>query len=160
MRTTLRGTLSELRVKARLVELECRLLDPVGHDFPFDVVAYHCGRFSRVQVKTAREGRWRGAPNGFIAIPGGGRTVLTAEDCDVILAWHEERGVVYAIPPGAGRLYLRTAPALNGQALHVRPAADYELRAVRQLWPDPLDRTLGSVSLAQARTALAKDTTG
>ena len=80
MRTTERGTLSELRVAARLVELGCRVMQPSGHDCPLDLVAYHGGRFSRVQVKTARGWRVEGVT--VVQGSGGAAGTLTADECD------------------------------------------------------------------------------
>ena len=78
----------------------------------------------------------------------------------LILAWDEASGVAYAVPPGGGRVDLRTAPAANGQGLHVRWAADYELRDAAQLWPAPLVRTTGAAALARARAAFAAGMSG
>lgn len=149
MRTTERGTLSELRIAALLIELGCRVSRPIGHDTPYDLVAERAGRFSRVQVKTARG--WRAPGVVVVQGSGGAAGTLTADECDVILAWDEARGVAYAVPPGAGRLHLRTAPAANGQGLHIRRAADYELRAPPQLWPAPLVIGVGAVRLTRTR---------
>lgn len=162
VRTTARGTVSELRVKARLVELGAQFLEPVGHDFPFDAVAYHRGAFSRVQIKTAREGRLHGRPNGSIAVSGcsvgqdGRSRVLTPDLCDVILAWHEERQVAYALPPARSRFFLRTRGDIKpgtadwGYARAIRVAEDYELRSLDQVFPH---RAEGMAALEAALAA-------
>src|SRR3712207_964762 len=90
------------------MELGCRVLWPMGHDTPYDLAAEHGGRFSRVQVKTARN--WRTPGVVVVQGSGGAGGTLTAAECDVILAWDRERGVAYAVPPGAGRRHLRTHP--------------------------------------------------
>lgn len=143
MKTTQRGLLSEIAVQHRLLEMGVRVLVPVGHDHPFDMVAYGEGRYSRIQVKTAREGLFHGKRNGTLFIPCfsmvdriGGKTVkgLTAADCDVIVAHHPAENKFYVVQPGLGMMSLRYAPTKNGNVRNIRWAKDYELVVLEQLF--------------------------
>lgn len=143
MKTTSRGLLSEIAVQLRLLELGAHVLVPVGHDHPFDMVAYAEGRYSRIQVKTAREGLFHGTPNGTLVIPGysmvdrvGGKRVkpLTKDDCDVIIAHHAAGQRFYVIRPGVGMTSLRYEPTRNGNVRKIRWAVEYELVRLEQVF--------------------------
>ena len=142
MKTTTRGLLTELRVQAKLAEMGAHLLVPLGHDHPFDLVAYQDGRFSRIQIKTMRYGRAACQRNGtlfmsFSSNGVGGKTVkcLTAAECDVVVGWHPETGLFYAAVPTGGRgVHLRVTPALNNNTRLVNNAATYELTSLDQIF--------------------------
>ncbi|NOG70436.1 group I intron-associated PD-(D/E)XK endonuclease [Roseicella sp. DB1501] len=140
MKTTQRGLMSELAVQRRLIELGAAVLVPVGHDHSFDMVAHWEGRYSRIQVKTARIGLFHGKPNGTIVVPGysmvgRGKRVkqLSNTDCDVIVAHYPAGERFYAVPPGIGMMSLRYEPTRNGNSKLIRWATDYELVRIEQV---------------------------
>ncbi len=143
LKTTARGLLSELRVQIRLTEMGISLFLPLGHDHPFDLVAYMGGRWSRVQVKTMRYGAWAGKPNGTLYMSfssvvdrAGGKVpkMLTTADCDVVVGFHPDTARFYAVPPTGRRgIYPRITAALNNTKL-VNDAAAFELTSLDQIF--------------------------
>lgn len=141
------GVINETRVQLRLLEMGVHVLVPIGHDHPFDLVAYEHGQFCRIQVKTARDGiDAQRRHNGSIVISaysmvdkkgGGGfkeQKVLTTEDCDVIIAYYYRLDKFYIVRPGQTTFWLRYTDAKNGNKIKIREADDYELRRPDQLF--------------------------
>lgn len=123
------------------------VLLPIGHDHPFDLVAYHNGEFSRIQVKTARDGHdARGRINGSIVIPAYSmvdrkgakgikeQKILTRGDCDVIVAYYERLDKIYAVRPGQATFWLRYTDTKNNNRVTSRQSDDYELRSLSQIF--------------------------
>lgn len=143
MKTTERGLLSEVHVQLRLLALGAKVLLPVGHDHGFDLVAYADGRFCRIQVKTARQGSFRGKTNGTLLVNGysvvdriGGKRTkrLTGADCDAIVAYDPVTERCYVLSPGLGRITLRQAATANKQARKLRWADDHEMKGLDRLF--------------------------
>jgi PD-(D/E)XK endonuclease len=139
--TTRRGDLAEAMVMAKLIKLGAGIFTPAfGHDHPFDLIAHWDGNLSRIQVKAARDGE-----GGAILINGqgvvdraGGRQypVITADDCDVIIGYHPEMDIAYAVRPvGKTRYQLRRTPPKNGQLIGIMFEADYRLTTLDQIRP-------------------------
>jgi hypothetical protein len=148
LKTTDRGLLSEQRVQLKLLEMGVHVMTPLGQDHPFDLVAYHAGEFSRIQVKTARDGKDKfSRSNGTIMIPAfstidrkGGKftKILTAEDCDVIVGYYPRNQSFYVVLPGKHQHYLRYSDQRHTANEKTRLAVDYELRTIQQLFPHTL----------------------
>jgi hypothetical protein len=128
-------------VMAKLIKLGAGIFTPAfGHDHPFDLIAHWDGNLSRIQVKAARD-----CDGGAILINGqgvvdraGGKQypVITADDCDVIIGYHPEMDIAYAVRPvGKTRCQLRRTPPKNGQLIGIMFEADYRLTTLDQIRP-------------------------
>jgi len=134
-----------MRVQLKLLEMGVHVMLPVGHDHPFDMVAYHAGEFSRIQVKTARDGRDKDRKtNGTVLIPtystvdrkGGKFTkLLTKEDCDVVVAYYPRHQTFYVVPPGKHVWMLWYSDYRHTANSRSFDAVDFEFNNVQQLFP-------------------------
>lgn len=129
-----KGDLAELKVATDLVDRGCQISIPFSEDCDYDLVADRGGILHRVQVKyTESDGatitircRSHSLTKGKIRQT----KYYTAETIDWIAVYDRTSDRCYYCPAselGSGRsdLRLRLTPALNGQRVGIRPAADY-----------------------------------
>ncbi len=129
-----KGDLAELKVAADLIDRGCHVAIPFGEDCDYDLIADKDGKLHRIQIKyTESDGRTivircrsHSLTNGKV------RQVkqYTAETIDWIAVYDRTSDRCYycsAEELGDGRslISLRLKPALNGQRIGIRPAADY-----------------------------------
>lgn len=101
MTTCDKGDKAEVAVMNDLVRLGYKVLIPYGHNWRFDLVAYLDGRFIRIQVKKAIDGRGGlGRQLTIRAFSGIGeyKHKYTKDEVDVIAAFIEDDNEVIYIP--------------------------------------------------------------
>jgi antitoxin (DNA-binding transcriptional repressor) of toxin-antitoxin stability system len=138
----LRGCIGELAIALEAVELGVEVFRPVSEHSRADLVFGIADRLYRVQCKSARlvgdvlqislVSSWH-TPQGYV------RTKYAAREVDLVAAHCHELRRNYLIPfdrveEEKSGIYLRLAPARNGQRAAIHFAAQYELSgAVAQL---------------------------
>ena len=129
-----KGDLAELKVAADLRRRGFGIAIPFGEDHDFDLILIRAQQLERVQVKYTRSNgsviyvkcRSHSLTNGRVR-----KTKhYTAETIDLLAVYDETSNRCYYIPAeemGTGRstISLRLTPALNGQRIGIRSAADY-----------------------------------
>jgi PD-(D/E)XK endonuclease len=147
-----KGDLAELKVASDLLTRGCQISIPFSEDCDYDLIADKAGMLHRIQVKyTESDGRTivvrcrsHSLTNGKV------RQVkqYTARMIDWIAVYDRTSDRCYYCPAselGNGRsvMSLRLTPALNGQRIGIRSAADYldpdfeQIRAVEPAGFEP-----------------------
>jgi hypothetical protein len=122
-----KGYVAELYVTARLIEDGWRVLNPVGENNRYDLVAEKKGRFIRIQVKyvTPKDGtlsvNCRSSNNWSVLH-------YSPEEIDVIAAFDAKDKSIYYIPVSEinhSLFKLRINPTRNKQKAKVHLAKDF-----------------------------------
>jgi hypothetical protein len=124
------GERSEAMVLAALLKAGKTVLQPFGDNQRYDLVVEEAGKFTRIQVKTARRVK------GILSIPtcstyahrGRPRRDYRGQ-ADLFMAYCPDTDKVYRIPVelvGRTHVYLRLEAPRNGQSKRVRWAKDFE----------------------------------
>lgn len=126
------GLRTEAAILSELVRRGYSILVPWGINHRYDLVVDIGGEFVRIQCKTGR------LLEGVVIFPTRSIRTNTKQilkrgyvgDAELFLVYCPENERIYAVPvdeaPG-DRMSLRVDPPLNGQALGIRWASDYEL---------------------------------
>lgn len=129
--TTTKGDIGVAMVTADLLCQGYEVMMPVSAVSPFDVVAYRCGKFSRLQVKS------REVVNGRIsfqlrrAIISSGKIAqvpLSRDDVDGIAVYCPTTKSYYYLPmEGSQTVTLRISEPANGQRTGIKFADEYKV---------------------------------
>lgn len=130
MNTKQVGEKSEAYVIAALLRAGKVVLQPFGDNQRYDVVVDENGKFTRIQVKTAR------VEDGAVMIQAcskyghrGGESRSYRGQADLFMAYCPDTDKIYVVPvsfAGTTAINLRLTPARNGQVKRVRFAKDFE----------------------------------
>lgn len=118
-------------MKCDLVEKGYMVLSPETEHAPFDVVAYHNGVFSRIQVKyrSAKDGKLKLNFSSAWADQYGNHTVLVDKSAiDQYAIYCPETDKCYYFNPLEFRasVTLRVEPSANNQKIGINMASDYD----------------------------------
>ena len=122
-----KGYIAELYVTARLIEDGWRVLNPVGENHRYDLVAEKEGTFIRIQVKYVTP------KNGVLAVncrSSNNWSVLhySAKEIDMIAVFNSENKSIYYIPVSKinrSLFKLRLSPAKNKQKAKIHLAEEF-----------------------------------
>jgi hypothetical protein len=146
-----KGAAAEAEIAAALIRLDLVVLRPLCEGGRYDLVLDVGARLLRIQCKWAsRRGSVlsarcltsRHTPGGYL------RSTYSADEIDAIATYAPDTDRCYFIPiqevEGLTTISMRLAPTRNNQALRVRWARDYELRAaLRRHWQVELETSVG-----------------
>lgn len=134
MNSKTKGSISELRVAAKLLELGFTVLQPIGENSRYDLVAEKDNQFHRIQVKT---GRLRNGcilfstksqnhtSAGVVAI-----NQYTKNEIDFFAVYEPNSNRIYMVPVEEvtiGECTLRVDKPLNAQQSNIRWASTFEV---------------------------------
>lgn len=133
-----KGLISEMKVKARLIEKGYTVLEPIGDNERFDIVIIEDGEYKRVQIKTASPPQPSSNTTGSISFEVRSCGVRTRKveredykgDVELFMAYYKGNDTIYEVPieeVGTSAFTIRLKKAKNGNSKNINWHEDYKL---------------------------------